>query len=238
MITCIAVDDEPLALRQIVSYIEQTPNLKLAGKFSNALLVNEFLKENQVDLLFLDINMPDLNGIELAKLIDNPPKIIFTTAYSQYAIDGYKVNAVDYLLKPIEYPEFLSAASKAVDLVEKDKLVEAEVEKKDDFLFIKSGNKYIRINFNDIKYIESQKEYISINLVNGDPVKALIRLKNIEEKLPQKNFMRIHRSFIVNLDHIVTVDRNRVIYSDKEHIVVSDTYLDDFMKFISSNFFS
>ena len=238
MIKCIAADDEPLALRQMVSHIEQTSFLELMGSFTNSSKLKAYLEEHTVDLLFLDINMPDLSGIELAKKLKNPPKIIFTTAYSEYAIEGYKVSAVDYLLKPIEYDDFLSASVKAEDLVKKDNLLKTELKKTGDYLFIKSGLKHIRINFNDIKFIESQKEYISINLVNGEPVKALIRLKNIEEILPKANFMRIHRSFIVNLNHIITVERNRIIYSNKEFIIVSDTYLDDFMNFINNNFYS
>lgn len=238
MIKCIAIDDEPLALRQLVSYIDQTPFLQLSGKFTNALMVNAYLKTNDVDLMFLDINMPDLNGMELAKSLENPPKIIFTTAYSEYAIEGYKVNAVDYLLKPIEYEDFLLAATKAESAIKKERLLNTEIIKKDDYLFIKSGQKHIRINFKDIKYLEAQKEYVSINLINSEPVRTLIRLKNIEEILPKGNFMRIHRSYIVNLSHIVTVERNRIIYSNKEFIVVSDTYLEEFMTFISNNFYS
>ncbi|MFB9053824.1 LytR/AlgR family response regulator transcription factor [Formosa undariae] len=238
MITCIAVDDEPLALRQIVSYIEQTPFLELKGKFTNALGVSDFLKENPVDLLFLDIHMADLNGLELAKTLEHPPRIIFTTAYSEYAIEGYKVNAIDYLLKPIEYVDFLMASNKASETITKERQFVTEVKKNDEFLFIKSGQQHIRINFNDIKYIEAQKEYVSINLINGEPVKTLLRLKNIEDVLPKEHFMRIHRSFIVNLNHIVTVERNRIIYSTKEFIVVSDTYQDAFKTFLNNNFFS
>ncbi|QNK78547.1 response regulator transcription factor [Winogradskyella sp. PAMC22761] len=238
MITCIAVDDEPLALRQIVSYIEQTPFLELRGKFTNALEVGGFLKDNPVDLLFLDIHMSDLNGLELAKTLVNPPRIIFTTAYSEYAIEGYKVNAIDYLLKPIEYVDFLLASNKASETIHKERQLASEVKKKDDFLFIKSGQQHIRIHFKDIKYIEAQKEYVSINLVHGAPVKTLLRLKNIEDILPKENFMRIHRSFIVNLNHVVTVERNRIIYGEKEFIVVSDTYQEAFKNFLSTNFFS
>ena len=238
MITCIAVDDEPLALRQMVSYIDQTPFLQLKGKFTNALGVSDFLKENPVDLLFLDIHMSDLNGLELAKKLEHPPRIVFTTAYSEYAIEGYKVNAVDYLLKPIEYVDFLLAAKKAADSVNKEQQFVTEIKNNDEFLFIKSGQQHIRINFKDIKYIEAQKEYVSINLVHGAPVKTLLRLKNIEDILPKENFMRIHRSFIVNLNHIVTVERNRIIYSQKEFIVVSDTYQEAFKNFLSNNFFS
>ena len=238
MITCIAVDDEPLALRQIVSYIEQTPFLQLKGKFTNALGVSNFLNDNPVDLLFLDIHMSDLNGLELAKTLEHPPRIIFTTAYSEYAIEGYKVNAIDYLLKPIEYVDFLLASNKASETINKEKQFVAEVKKKDEFLFIKSGQQHIRINFNDIKYLEAQKEYVSINLLHGEPVKTLLRLKNIEDILPKEHFMRIHRSFIVNLNHIVTVERNRIIYSKKEFIVVSDTYQEAFKSFLNNNFFS
>jgi len=237
MITCIAVDDEPLALRQIISYIEKTPFLQLRGKFSNALMVNEYLRTNSADLIFLDINMPDINGIELAKSLENPPKIIFTTAHSQYAIDGYKVNAIDYLLKPIEYENFLQAVIKANDFINKERLLKTEIKNTDDYLFIKSGQRHIRVNFNDIKYIEAQKEYVNINLINSDPVKTLIRLKNIEDILPKSNFMRIHRSYIVNLNHIVTVEHNRIIYNSKEFIVVSDTYLNKFMEFINTRFY-
>ncbi|WP_159023733.1 LytTR family DNA-binding domain-containing protein [Formosa sp. L2A11] len=238
MITCIAVDDEPLALRQIVSYIAQTPFLELKGKFTNALGVSNFIKENPVDLLFLDIHMSDLNGLELAKTLEHPPKIIFTTAYSEYAIDGYKVNAIDYLLKPIEYVDFLLASNKAADTITKAQQFLSEVKKKDDFLFIKSGQKHIRIHFKDIKYIEAQKEYVALKLIHGETVKTLLRLKNIEEVLPKEHFMRIHRSFIVNLNHIVTVERNRIIYSPKEFIVVSDTYQEKFKTFLNTNFFN
>ena len=238
MITCIAVDDEPLALRQIVSYIEQTPFLQLIGKFTNALEVSSFLKENPVDLLFLDIHMSDLNGLELAKTLVNPPRIIFTTAYSEHAIEGYKVNAIDYLLKPIEYVDFLLASNKASETINKERQFTTQVKKKDDFLFIKSGQQHIRIHFKDIKYLEAQKEYVSINLVHGEPVRTLLRLKNIEEILPKEHFMRIHRSFIVNLNHIVTVERNRIIYSQKEFIVVSDTYQEAFKTFLNTNFFN
>jgi len=238
MITCVAVDDEPLALRQIVSYIDKTPFLQLKGKFTKALAVSDFLKENSVDLLFLDIHMSDLNGLELAKTLENPPRIIFTTAYSEYAIEGYKVNAVDYLLKPIEYVDFLLAANKAAETITKEQQLETQLKKNDDFLFIKSGQQHIRIKFKDIKYIEAQKEYVALHLVNGEPVKTLLRLKNIEDILPKENFMRIHRSFIVNLDHIVTVERNRIIYGPKEFIVVSDTYQEDFKRFLNKNFFN
>lgn len=238
MIKCIAVDDEPLALRQMIAYIEQTPFLQLAAKFSNALTVKEYLENNTIDLIFLDINMPKLSGMELAKSLPNSPKIIFTTAYSDYAIEGYKVSAVDYLLKPIEYNDFLIASTKAADLIKKEKLHTPQIKKTDEYLFIKSGQQHIRINFNDIKYLESQKEYVCIHLINADPVRTLIRLKNIEEILPTANFMRIHRSFIVNLNHIITVERNRIIYSPKESIVVSDTYLNKFMQFINDNFYS
>ncbi|MBP1840121.1 LytR/AlgR family response regulator transcription factor [Formosa algae] len=238
MITCIAVDDEPLALRQIVSYIEQTPFLELKGKFTNALSVSSFLNEHAVDLIFLDIHMADLNGLELAKTLVNPPKIIFTTAYSEYAVEGYKVNAIDYLLKPIEYVNFLQASNKASDLILQTRLTDGEIKKKDEFLFIKSGQQHIRINFKDIKYIESQKEYISIHLTHGESVKTLFRLKNIEDILPKAHFMRIHRSFIVNLNHIVTVERNRIIYSRQEFIVVSETYQDEFKTFLNNNFFN
>ncbi|WP_179352092.1 LytR/AlgR family response regulator transcription factor [Winogradskyella vidalii] len=236
MIRCIAVDDEPLALRQMLSYIEKTPFLQLEAQFMSGKKVKDYLETNSIDLVFLDINMPDLNGMELAKSLENPPKIIFTTAYSDYAIEGYKVNALDYLLKPIEYDDFLLAATKAETVIKKMALLKTEFKKTGDYLFIKSGQKHIRINFNDIEYLESQKEYVCIHLIHSEPVRTLIRLKNIEDVLPSANFMRIHRSFIVNLNHIVTVERNQIIYSKKRSIVVSDTYQKAFKTFLSNHF--
>jgi two-component system LytT family response regulator len=234
-IKCLAIDDEPLALKQIGSYINKTPFLELAALCNNAFSAMEFLKENQADLLFVDISMPDLSGMDFVKSLTIKPLIIFTTAYSEYAIDGFKEDALDYLLKPIGYKDFLRAANKANSMFE---LKTAHSEKKDvtrDHLFVKSDYKIIRIEFSDIKYIESVHEYVRIHLLNDKPVMSHISLKSIEEQLPASSFLRVHRSFIVNSSRIKTIERNRIVFENNVYIPVSDQYKANFQRFLSSN---
>ncbi len=219
MIRCIAIDDEPLALRQIAGYIEKTPYLELSGKFESALHAITWLNDNDTDLMFVDINMPDLSGMEFVKSLLNRPKIIFTTAYSEYALEGFRVDAVDYLLKPIPVPE---AANE-------------NLESDGDFLFIKSDYKILRINLKDIVYIESQREYVQIFIENHTPVMTLLSMKKLINHLPKKEFMRVHRSFIVNLNKITVVERSRIVFGDV-YIPVSEQYKPDFQKFLDNNF--
>ena len=200
MIRCIAIDDEPLALRQIVSYIEKTPFLVLENQFESALQAISYLEENEVDLMFVDINMPDLSGMDFVKSLNNPPKVIFTTAYSEYAIEGFKVDAIDYLLKPIGYSDFLKAAVKAKDRIDPKVEVNTEIQSNDKFLFIKSEYKILRIKLSDIKYIEGMREYLRIHLQSEKPIMTLMSMKKMEEFLSSDHFMRVHRSYIVNLD--------------------------------------
>ena len=197
-----------------------------------------FTTNEHPDLIFLDIQLSDGLSFEIFEKIDIKSAVIFTTAFDEYALRAFKLNSIDYLLKPIEYVDFLLASNKASETINKERQFVTTVKKKDDFLFIKSGQQHIRIQFKDIKYLEAQKEYVSINLVHSEPVKTLLRLKNIEDILPKEHFMRIHRSFIVNLNHIVTVERNRIIYGPKEFIVVSDTYQEAFKTFLNNNFFN
>lgn len=236
MIKCIAIDDEPLALKQIATYIDRTPFLELSNKFVNALKALNWLNENTVDLMFVDINMPDLTGMELVKSLVNPPKIIFTTAYSEYAIDGFKVDAVDYLLKPISYPDFLKAAQKAKERFFATPEIEEKIGSNERFLFIKSEYKILRINLVDIKYIESQSEYVQIFIENHKPVMTLLSLKKMMEYLPDNEFMRVHRSYIVNLNKITTVERSRIVFDGDVYIPVSDQYKTDFQNFLDKNF--
>lgn len=236
MITCIAIDDEPLALRQIVAYIEKTPFLELAGKFESALHAMKWLNDNETDLMFVDINMPDLSGMEFVKSLRNPPKIIFTTAYSEYAIEGYKVDAIDYLLKPIGYSDFLIAAQKAQERIAPAKSQPENVESNDSFLFIKSDYKILRINLKDIKYVESQREYVQIFIENQKPVMTLLSMKKLINHLPDKDFMRVHRSFIVNLNKVSVVERSRIVFDGDVYIPVGDQYKDEFQKFLEGNF--
>lgn len=226
MIRCIAIEDEPLALRQIVSYIEKTPFLELEASFDNALDALAFLQDHDADLMFVDINLPDLSGMDFVKSLSNPPRVIFTTAYREYAVEGFRVDALDYLVKPISYSDFLHAANKAGEIIKKTE---------DDFLLVKSDYKIIRINFSEILYVESMREYVRIHLEKTNPVMTLLSLKSVAEKLPSTRFMRVHRSFIVNLSKITTIERNRIVFG-KEYIPVGDQYKEIFQNYIDQNF--
>lgn len=235
MINCIAIDDEPLALKQIAGYIDKTPYLKLTGSFESAVQAIGFLQNNQVDLMFVDINMPDLTGMDFVKSLNNPPQVIFSTAYSEYALEGFRVDAVDYLLKPISYTDFLKASEKARDRFFSEEKVVESIEHNDEFLFIKSEYKIIRINYSDIRYIEAMQEYVRINLQNQKPVMTLMSLKKMEEHLPD-TFMRVHRSFIVHLNKITIVERNRIIFDNEVYIPISDQYKEKFQEFLNGKF--
>ena len=235
MINCIAIDDEPLALKQITGYIEKTAFLNLQASFDNAMDALQFITENEIDLIFLDIHMPDLNGMDMAKSLNNSPKIIFTTAYSEYALDGFKVNALDYILKPLDYTTFLKSALKAQMHFDRINTKTEDLNANSDHLFIKSEYKIIRIEIKNILYIEGMREYVRIHLENTKPLMTLISMKKIEEKLPSSSFMRIHRSFIVNLQKITTIERNRIIFNDV-YIPISDQYKKKFQHFIDNNF--
>lgn len=236
MISTIAIDDEPLALQLVTGYIEKTPILKLAGRFDNPVEAGEFMAQNKVDLVFVDIQMPDLSGIEFTRLMARGPKVIFTTAFEKYALEGYKLDIVDYLLKPFSYEEFLTAVNKAQNLLNLETRAVANVEANNEFLFLKSDYKIRRINFDDILYVEGLKDYVKVFTRNDPrPVLSLTSLKLLETKLPAAKFMRVHRSFIVNLEKIDTIDRSRIVFG-KEYIPVSDQYKDKFQEFLDRNF--
>lgn len=236
MIRTVAIDDEPLALQLIKGYIEKTPFLSLSGLFDNPVEAMEYISANEADLVFLDIQMPDLTGTELARVIGPGSKLIFTTAYEKYALEGFRLDAVDYLLKPFSYAEFLKAARKAQKLLELERQEYPSLEVKNDFLFLKSDYKIRRINFNDIHYIEGLKDYVKVYLQGEKlPVLSLSTLKALEAKLPATRFMRVHRSFIVNLDTVKIVERNHIVYGDVR-IAVTDQYKDNFQKFLDRNF--
>lgn len=236
MIRCLAIDDEPLALQQIAGYIRKTPFLELAGLCESALQAIEFLNKNPVDLMFVDINMPDLSGMDFVKTLENPPRIIFVTAYGEFALEGYRVDAIDYLLKPISYTDFLKSANKAKAWFESSRGKPAEISSNKNFLFIKSEYKIFRINFDDIKYIEAMGEYIRIHLVNARPVMTLLSMKSIEDQLPADGFMRVHRSYIVNLSRISVIERNRIVFDGNVYIPISEQYKSKFQNFLDTNF--
>ena len=236
MIRCIAIDDEPLALKKMGDYIEKTPYLETVALCESAFQAIEIIQNTPVDLMFVDINMPDLSGMDFVKSLNEKPVLIFTTAYSEYAIEGFKVDALDYLLKPIEYNDFLRAANKAKTHIEGYSKKPEQLQLKEQQLFIKSEYKIVKINLPDIKYIESMREYVRIHLVNSKPVMTLISMKKLEESLPKEIFMRVHRSFIVNLNRITTIERNRIIYDDNVYIPVSEQYREEFKRYIDKYF--
>jgi DNA-binding LytR/AlgR family response regulator len=242
-LNCIAVDDEPLALGLVCAFIEQTPFLKLVGRYSSAIEALRGLHEQAVDLIFLDIQMPDLNGIELARVIDrngaqSGPRIIFTTAYNQYAIEGHKVDALDYLLKPFGYDEFLRAANKARSYAERMQTpaplaLPPRDEPEEEFIFLKVEYQLVRVAFKDILYIEGLKDYVKVYVKGSkNPILTLTSLKALEEKLPARRFMRIHRSFIVSLEQVKAITKNSVQIGDIT-ITVSDQYKEPFSHFLS-----
>ncbi len=236
MISVIAIDDEPLALQLVTGYIEKTPGLKLSGEFDNPIDASEYLKDKKVDLIFVDIQMPDLSGIEFTRLMEKGPKVIFTTAYEKYALDGYKLEIVDYLLKPFSYEEFLTAVQKVEKLIALEQKASIKVDANNEFLFLKSDYKIKRINFNDILYIEGLKDYVKVyTSTQVKPVLSLASLKSLESKLPPEMFMRVHRSFIVNLEKINTIERSRIVF-DKIYIPVSDQYKEKFQEYLDKNF--
>jgi len=232
----IAIDDEPLALKLVSDYISKTPFLELIGTFDNPLDAIDFLSNQMADLIFVDIQMPDLSGIEFTRSLENAPKIVFTTAYEKYALEGFKLNAIDYLLKPFSYEEFLKAAAKARKQAELEANSLPTAEINNQFLFLKSEYKIRRINFDDILYIEGLKDYIKVYTMGDEkPVLSLNSIKSLEQKLPEEKFMRVHRSFIVNLDRIETIERSRIIFG-KTYIPVSDQYKDKFQEYLDKNF--
>lgn len=237
---CCVIDDEPLAAGLIASYIEKTPFMELVGKFSSPKDAISSILNDAIDVVFLDIQMPQLNGIEFAKIIPPTMRIIFTTAYSNYAIDGFKVNALDYLLKPISYDEFLAAANRALHWHELTKQTNGNQAASDktsadnDSIIIKSEYKLIQIKIADIIYIEGLKDYVKIYVEGTDKsIMSLLSMRTLEQKLPSSQFMRIHRSFIVNLSKIRTIERNHIVF-DKVQLPISESYKEAFNNYINS----
>lgn len=236
MIKCIAIDDEPHALRQLAEYIEAVPYLSLEGIFESAFDACNFLYDNAIDLIFVDINMPDINGIDFVKSLSKNVKIVFITAHSEFAYEGFQLDAADYLLKPISFTDFLKSANKVNERYFQQNSSLPEIHQNRDYLFIKSEYRVIRINFKDIKYIESKREYVKIFLEGSEPITTLMSIKKLEETLPGNMFMRVHRSFIVNLDKITVVERNRIVFDNKVYIPISENYGEKFQEYMEKGF--
>lgn len=240
MIRTLAIDDEPLALQQLVAYIKKVPFLELVAQCQSALEAKKIMEDDIIDAIFIDINMPDLNGLDYVKSLAVPPIIVFTTAYSEYAIDGYKVNAIDYLLKPFGLNDFQRAANKVktqYDLQRQATAAEVSQVDDDDALFLKTEHKVVRINIADIRYVEGMSEYLKIHLENRTkPLIVLLSMKKLEEHLPPSLFMRIHRSYIINLKKIQEVNKSRVIMDADTYLPIGDLYRDAFNKYIEKKF--
>ena len=230
---CCVIDDEPLALELIKSYVEKTQFLEFVDAFSSASLAVKTIIEANIDLLFLDIQMAELNGIEFARVVPARCRIVFITAFPQYAVEGFRANALDYLLKPVSYTEFLEAANKAMmwcKLVENSENVGNEQK----HIIVKSEYKLLQIPIDDITYIEGLKDYVRIFLDNGTSVMSLMSLRTMELGLPSSRFMRVHRSFIVQTSKIKVIERNRIVFG-KQYIPISDTYKSEFMDYVARN---
>lgn len=244
MLKCIAIDDEPLALRQLKGYIEKIPYLELTATCNNALEAQQFLAAQHVDLIFVDINMPDLSGVEFVRSLVDRPMVIFTTAYSEYAVEGFKLDAVDYLLKPFSFADFSRSAGKANSLYElrhnqRAGVPEATPEalpKDKEYISVKADYKVSLVKISDIVFLESEGEYVRMHLADGTTITTLFRLKNMEAALPSDMFMRVHRSYIINLRCIKGYVRGRVFLSDTEYVPIGENYKESFQHYIDSNF--
>ena len=240
MIRCLAIDDEPLALQQIVAYISKVPFLQLAAQCQSALEARAFLEHDTADAIFCDINMPDLNGMDFVKSLAVPPLVVFTTAYSEYAVEGFRVNAVDYLLKPFGLQDFQRAANRLKERLENNALAVSSPSvagfPADNTLFLKTDYRIVKVSIPDIRYVEGMSEYLKV-WIEGEakPIISLLSMKKMEERLPG-NFMRIHRSYIINLDKIREVNKNRVIMDADTYLPVGDMYKEAFLDYLDTKF--
>ena len=236
MIRCMAIDDEPLALQQIVTYIGKVPFLELVAQCQSALEAHQYLSNDTVDVIFCDINMPDLNGMDFIKTLVAPPLVVFTTAYAEYAIEGFKVNAVDYLLKPFGLQDFMRAANRVRERLEPAANTEPAIKASDDVIFLKTDYRIVKVSISDIRYVEAMSEYLKVWIENDPkPIITLLSMKKIEEHLPDY-FMRIHRSYIINLNKIQEVNKSRVIMDSDTNLPIGDLYKDAFQHYLDTKF--
>jgi DNA-binding LytR/AlgR family response regulator len=235
MISCLIIDDEPLALELLESYISRIPYLKLVGKCQSALEALDIMNTVKIDLLFLDIQMPELSGIELSRVVGNDVRIVFTSAYSSYAVEGFKVNAIDYLLKPFDFDAFRRSSHKAKEWFDiKNPVLQGKPDESENIIFIKSGYKQVKIDLVNVYCFEGLKDYVKIWIAGKhEPLMTLMSLKALEESLPPGRFMRIHRSFIISLDKIRLVERNKVQLTNNISVTISDPYREEFNHFLT-----
>lgn len=237
MIRVLAIDDEPLALRQLAAYLKKVPFFELVDSCQSALDAMNILNQQEIDALFIDINMPDLNGLDFVQSLSQPPMIVFTTAYQEYALEGYKVDAIDYLLKPFGMGDILRAADKVkrqYDLLHTASLSPID---EDDALFLKTEYKVVRILIRDIIYVEGMSEYLRIHLSNQEkPLVVLLSMKKMEERLTSQDFMRIHKSYIISLHHISEINKSRVVLDNEKEIPIGDSYREKLTDYVNQKF--
>lgn len=242
MVRCIAIDDEPLALRHIKSYIERTEQLELVAACRSAIEAQKVLESEHVDLIFVDINMPDMTGLEFVRTLTSTHYIVFTTAHPEYALEGFKLNAIDYLLKPFTYDEFMKASQKAislVDLVERCHAAESTIAKNEaestdkEFISVKADYKTQLVKIADIVYLESAGEYVRLHIEGSSTITTLFRLKNMETSLPQDLFLRVHRSYIVNIKRISSYTKGRIFLDNGEYIPLGENYKERFFEYFN-----
>jgi len=233
MIRCVVVDDKPLAIDILNDYISKIPDLVLVFSSTNPLTALEYVMKNEVDLVFLDIQMPQLNGVQFMKIVNEKCKIILTTAYAEYALDGFENNAIDYLLKPVSFERFYKAVQKAMlhfSLAEPALVTYQPGEPENDFIFVKTEYKLVRVNTDDILFVEGMQNYVSIQ-TKTDKILSLQNIKKMEERLPKKQFIRVHKSFIVAVKKINSIERSRIYVGDAI-IPLGDVYKEEFYKLI------
>lgn len=246
MIRTLVIDDEPLALQQLATYVGKIPYLTLVGECQSALEARDIIAREQIDAIFIDINMPDLNGMDFVRSLAAPPIVVFTTAYSEYAIDGYKVDAADYLLKPFSLDDFRKAAQRVkrrydmemaadLSLPPADAPTEEKPLHDDDTIFLKTEHRVVRVNIADIRYVEGMSEYLKVHLENERPIIMLLSMKKMEERLPS-SFVRIHRSYIVNMKKVKEVTKNRIVMDADTYLPIGDIYKEALTSYLADKY--
>ena len=242
MIRTLIIDDEPLALQQLAAYTAKVPFLELVAQCQSAMEAREIMENEQIDALFVDINMPDVNGMDFVRSLQAPPIVVFTTAYSEYAVEGYKVDAVDYLLKPFSLDDFRRAALRVKKRYELENVVPQaaptaplHVESEDDTIFLKTDHRVVRVDINDIRYVVGMAEYLKIHLEGQKPLVVLLSMKKMEERLPSY-FLRIHRSYIVNMKKVVEVTKNRIVMDADTYLPVGDIYKEALSAYLADKY--
>ena len=246
MIKTLVIDDEPLALQQLAAYVRKIPFLDLVAECQSAIEARDIINNERIDAIFVDINMPDMNGMDFVRSLAAPPLVVFTTAYSEYAVDGFKVDAVDYLLKPFGLDDFKRAAMRVKRRYEAENSVAAEPSDSDDIhsvshteeesIFLKTEHRVVRVSIADIRYIEGMSEYLKVHIDGQHPIVMLFSMKKMEERLPS-HFLRIHRSYIVNMRRVQEVTKNRIVMDKDTYLPIGDMYKETLSAYLADKYF-